>query len=150
MFNFSKLIELVNQFPSQTDFAYLVFQLEIEDSNRNRDEFVLTAYRVGSDWSVKQKLGSSYITADYQANDYKHSGKLFFSNYPLSRAKIDAFVALDPTGMQIDHLYFDPEAYPQNKKYVRYQVTAIFKTLLLRMSSTADTNLNPSPPADPS
>jgi hypothetical protein len=150
LFNFKKLIELTTLYPSSTDFAFLVFQLEMEDSNKNRDEYVLTGYVVGSDWSVKKKLDSSFISADYQADPYKHSGKLYFSNYPLSRSKVDAFKNMDPTGEQIEHLYFEPAAYPRQKKYVHYHITAIYMSLLISKSTGADTDLNPSPPADPS
>lgn len=149
-FDFTKLRDLATKYPSATDMAYIVFQLEMEDSNKNRDEYILTASVVDSSWKVKEVLNSTFIAPDYQADPYKHSGKLYFSNYPLSRAKIDALIALDPGGTQIQYLSFEPSAYPRQKKYVRYIITAVNGQTLLIMTTNGDAELNPSPPADPS
>jgi hypothetical protein len=149
-FMFNKLLELTTKYPSATEMAYIVFQLEMEDSNRNRDEYILTAYVVDSSWKVKEVLDSSFITPDNQADPYRHSGKLYFANYPLSRAKIDALKGLDPGGTQIEYLSFEPSAYPRQRKYVRYIITAVNKGTLLLMTTNGDSELNPSPPADPS
>jgi hypothetical protein len=150
-FNFAKLKQLITNYPNAADFAYLIFQPVNEDSNTNRDVYNLIAYRVGSNLSVKEIISSSDLSADTDSSPYKHSGRLFLGNFPLSRGTIADYVSL-PDSEIIDHLYFEPEAFPRQRSYVHYNITVVYKGEFIKSASTLAGNgqLNPSPPADPS
>ncbi len=144
--DFQKLIALTIKY-SKDDFAYLVLQVEIEDSNKKVDDYFLTAYVIDNKWKVRQPVESGTFTADTSASPYPHQNKLYFANYPWSRTKIQALVDSDPNGDKIGHIYFVPNKFPSSDRYVYYKYRPVYKTQAA--SDLGEEDLNPSPPADP-
>jgi hypothetical protein len=125
--DFANLIKMDKDFPSDTDFAFLVFQPEIENSEKRQDEYILTAYRVGSDWTTKARVDSRYLIPDSAKSD-PIKGKLNFANLPFSRKRIKDYIKQDPNGNLIDYLHLVPEKYDRDDSYISYRITPINKT----------------------
>lgn len=149
--DFENLIKMDKDY-SETDFAFLIFQPEIEDSEKNRDEYILTAYRVGSDGITKAVIESKYLTADSTKTD-PIKGKLSFANLPLSRVRIKEYIK---TGSLIDYLLLVPEKFDRNPNYICYQIIPKYKTAdvintsndVLAFAPPPNEYLHPSPPAN--
>jgi hypothetical protein len=125
----------------------IIFQLEMEDAEKWRDEYVLIAYPVDAAGKI---LADKYILTVIKEIKYLAKGKLFLGNLPMSKTKIENFIASDKV-LKIDYLLFTPQTpdtstEPKLKDYVSYNVVAKPD----RIEILVDEDLNPSPPADPS
>src|SRR5688572_11879591 len=125
--DFANLIKMDKDFPSETDFAFLIFQPEIENSEKKHDEYILTAYRIGSDWKTKARVDAKYLTPDSAKSD-PIKGKLNFANLPFSRQRIKGYIEQDPGGSLINYLHLVPEKYDRDNSYISYRITPIYKT----------------------
>lgn len=145
--DFANLIKIDKDYPSETDFAFLIFQPEIENSEKRHDEYILTAYRVGSDWKTKAKIDAEYLTSDSEKSD-PIKGKLNFANLPFSRQRIKDYIKQDPTGSLISYLHLVPEKYDRNESYISYRITAVNKTAAHETEEGAPPLPPPPPPSD--
>lgn len=154
--DFANLIRMDKDYPSETDFAFLIFQPEIENSENKHDEYILTAYRVGSDWQTKAKVDATYLTPDSTKSD-PIKGKLNFANLPFRRQRIKGYLDQDPSGSLINYLHLVPEKYDRDDSYISYRITPIYKTdedeigegvLPIPPPPPPPDYLQPSPPAD--
>lgn len=154
--DFANLIKMDKDYPSDTDFAFLIFQPEIENSEKRQDEYILTAYRVGSDLKTKAPVDAKYLTPDSTKSD-PIKGKLNFGNLPFSRQRIKDYIKQDPGGTLIDYLHLVPEKYESDNSYISYRITRIYKTaahdgeegaLPVPPPPPPPDYLQPSPPAD--
>lgn len=125
--DFANLIKMDKEYPSDTDFAFLIFQPEIENSEKRHDEYILTAYRVGSDWKTKAKVEAKYLAPDNTKSD-PIKGQLNFGNLPFSRHRIRGYIEQDPGGTLIDYLHLVPEKYDRDDNYISYRITPIYKS----------------------
>lgn len=140
--DFKIIKKLVEDNPSTSDFAALVFQLEMQDANQWRDEYILIAYPVNGDGKT---IGNK-IELDTNKNDlFKAKDRLYLGNLPLIRSRIDGYIGADPTGKLIDHLYFQPMQYGD---YVSYKIITKSKDDIMALGLD-DEFLKPSPPAPP-
>jgi len=124
----------------------IIFQLEMEDAEKWRDEYVLIAYPVDSAGKI---MADKYSLTTIKDIKYFAKGKLFLGNLPMSKTKIEKFIESDKV-LKIDYLLFKPQApdtsEPKLKDYVSYHIEAKPD----RIEILVDEDLNPSPPADPS
>jgi hypothetical protein len=146
-FNFSDLLALSKKYPKEADFSYLIFQSQIDDSNKRNDDYILTAYVVGGNMHVQEPVSSTALLPDTSTDPFEFKGKLFFANYYWSREKIEELIKTDPGGSLIDYVLFSPNKYPRSDRYVHYTYVPVYKAAGTALGDEGA--LNPSPPADP-
>jgi hypothetical protein len=145
--NFQILKDLVKNYSVQ-QFSFLIFQLEMEDAQNWRDEYILMAYPVDQNGHITSGQQVIKLTPD-KHNVFKVKDKLYLGNLPMSRSYIEDLSKADPSGTLIDHLYFDPYQYPDGGDYVAYRITPRDKNDFVSIKDLAATELKPSPPAPP-
>lgn len=142
--DFANLIKMDKDYPSDTDFAFLIFQPEIENSEKRQDEYILTAYRVGSDGITKAPVDAKYLTRDSAKSD-PIKGRLNFGNLPFSRQRIKDYIKRYPGGTLIDYLHLVPEKYESDNSYISYRITPVYITA----AHDAEEGALPVPPPPP-
>ena len=126
-------------------FHAFIFQPEMEDADKWRDEYALIAYPVDKDGKI---LGEKIKLTPLKDILYKAKDRLYLANLPLFKWRLKKFIDED-LKTPISDLLFDPTYRKGEPMIYQDYVSYLIVSRPTRIMALEAEELHPSPPAPP-